>query len=686
MGGGPHGLTALSALHEDRIFDNFMEHTFHRQMRSDRKANSASIGTAGKLKKTNDVLVIDPAGGWMKSWDKKFKALGIKDLRSPVIAHPDLFSQDAMLEFAMMQGRMNEISNSDFVYERNSLDGNPEKTTGQYGLPTNELFLDFCLQLAARLPHTFKKGAAVNISHEVVEQQGAGDDSEAPKEKVYIVHLENGERVRARRVIIAIGHEIVPQIPKAFEDFCPPACWPVSVPVPQQTEEHASEHLCNSGHTNCNHQHLHEEHAHEAEDHDGFHDHGHGHEETGKQGKKLSKTKRKKAAARRARELENAERGRQDEVRDDHGGTKVAGGCEKGCTGEVEKKLVLHTSSLSQHWQEEQSKFKNVLVIGGGLSAAQAALCTADAGVNTTLLSRRPLVERDFDLPLDWFERRTNNLLRSKFGNTPDSEKMAFIKATRGGGSVPRAYLQRIRKSTDKLTARVGEVESVEVVDKEHGKQILLIDGLEYDRVILATGCAMDISKVKLFANLQERYPYKIINGLPRIDASLRLTPKQDIFICGGFAALRIGPDSLNLMGSRLCASILSSEVHRRYEILQNEYSWSSAEEDDTRQPLMNRFDMFALNEVCAESDDDESCCEQLHCDEVNVCHVDVCNSDESIEVVNVGDVDLDCKLCDGEDSDDIVFIEDVDLCCSDDEGGKVVTESTPTVGCVCCE
>lgn len=54
--------------------------------------------------------------------------------------------------------------------------------------------------------------------------------------------------------------------------------------------------------------------------------------------------------------------------------------------------------------------------VGGGLSAAQAALCAVDKGAAAvTLCSRRPLETRHFDLPLAWFDPRHINKQRFAF-------------------------------------------------------------------------------------------------------------------------------------------------------------------------------------------------------------------------------------------------------------------------------
>ena len=57
-----------------------------------------------------------------------------------------------------------------------------------------------------------------------------------------------------------------------------------------------------------------------------------------------------------------------------------------------------------------------VLVVGGGLSAAQAALRAAKRGAGRVVLcSRRKLCTRTYDLELDWMNRRSTAVWKSKF-------------------------------------------------------------------------------------------------------------------------------------------------------------------------------------------------------------------------------------------------------------------------------
>ena len=78
---------------------------------------------------------------------------------------------------------------------------------------------------------------------------------------------------------------------------------------------------------------------------------------------------------------------------------------------------------------------ESILVIGGGLSAMQAAISFARRGIRVILASRRPHFWRHFDLPISWFDRRTRS--SHGFFSTNMEERPAFIKDARGGGTVP---------------------------------------------------------------------------------------------------------------------------------------------------------------------------------------------------------------------------------------------------------
>lgn len=94
VGGGPHGLAVLSALHEKSFAQP--------QYRSDSAYNLRVGFNAYKL--VGRVAVVDPGDTFMEQWKRQFKLLGINHLRSPLFAHPDAYEEHALMNYAISQG------------------------------------------------------------------------------------------------------------------------------------------------------------------------------------------------------------------------------------------------------------------------------------------------------------------------------------------------------------------------------------------------------------------------------------------------------------------------------------------------------------------------------------------------------------------------------------------------------
>ena len=149
IGGGPHALAALAALHDAGS-----------QLRGDK------IGT---------VCVIDPGSRFMQSWNKRFDALEIDHLRSPAFAHPVAFEPTALVDFAVREGRTSELIDAPSTATERATgksvpfgplaegrsvsagswllptDLNPQSALLK-ALPSRTLFPAFCASLAAEQP------------------------------------------------------------------------------------------------------------------------------------------------------------------------------------------------------------------------------------------------------------------------------------------------------------------------------------------------------------------------------------------------------------------------------------------------------------------------------------------------------------------------------------------------------
>ncbi|CAK9100707.1 Hypothetical protein (Fragment) [Durusdinium trenchii] len=179
VGAGPGGLAALSAMTEPYSLDQLSRDQWNRVAHVDLKHRKDRIPPK--------VCVVDP-GGWLSTWHARFKALQIQWLRSPVGAHPDIFDMHSLLAFATRTERCDELLDSGAVNA--DLRSLPEAGQGLWNLPSNELFEQFCGDLAARLPHSFIHGEVTSVE---------GDDGD------FTVFLKDGQPILAQTVILALG-------------------------------------------------------------------------------------------------------------------------------------------------------------------------------------------------------------------------------------------------------------------------------------------------------------------------------------------------------------------------------------------------------------------------------------------------------------------------------------------------
>lgn len=203
--------------------------------------------------------------------------------------------------------------------------------------------------------------------------------------------------------------------------------------------------------------------------------------------------------------------------------------------------------------------WRHVVVIGGGITAAQTAVALGRMRPGTvTLLSRHaPRVEQ-FDSDICWIgERCLRGFLRS-----PDPDfRREVIRRARHRGSMPPDVLQQLRNAErrDQLRVRRGEV--VRWDPDPLGPGVLLhISGtavpLAVDRVLLATGFDPARPGGELVADAIDIHGLRCAAcGYPIVDTLLRWHPR--LHVMGPLADLEIGPVSRNIIGARLAAARL---------------------------------------------------------------------------------------------------------------------------------
>lgn len=209
-------------------------------------------------------------------------------------------------------------------------------------------------------------------------------------------------------------------------------------------------------------------------------------------------------------------------------------------------------ASMEPHsWHGSGSGSARLLVIGGGLTAAQAALAAVAAGSRVVLRSRRPLTTRAYDISKEWLDLRHATRLRSEFLSTPVEGRLKMVREVVQGGSVPESYMKELRhlaSTSDRLELQTSESIDRSVVFIREGK--VHVDDEVFDHIILATGSTSAPGLTPLYKQVEVELGLRTVDNYPLLDDGLSWMPGEDLFVVGANAVLELGPGALNLMGA----------------------------------------------------------------------------------------------------------------------------------------
>jgi hypothetical protein len=137
----------------------------------------AALLVALEPKVLEDLVVLDPSGGWLVQWHERFRRLQIPHLRSPVVHHPDP-APYALEKFAHDTGKAGSLF-------------------GKYQLPSTAIFQDFCAHLIERCG---LEAAVLPVTVEAVQGNG-------------VIHCSDGSQIEAGHVVLAhaASAPVIPQ-------------------------------------------------------------------------------------------------------------------------------------------------------------------------------------------------------------------------------------------------------------------------------------------------------------------------------------------------------------------------------------------------------------------------------------------------------------------------------------------
>ena len=227
----------------------------------------------------------------------------------------------------------------------------------------------------------------------------------------------------------------------------------------------------------------------------------------------------------------------------------------------LEAGIARHASSVDL--RIEPLRGRHVAIVGGGLTAGCLALETIAAGGHVTLLTRRPLRARPYDVDASWLGPRR----LSDFRAAGLAERRALIDVARDGGTMPPRVLEAVRAAGADAGSGLVIRESV-AVESELGVLLASVDdeacgasaAPPVDAVWLATGFHSDAATDPLVAPLLAARHVAIHDGLPEVTPELRL-PGTPVFVAGPYAALGVGPASRNLSGARPAAAAIARGI-----------------------------------------------------------------------------------------------------------------------------
>ena len=183
----------------------------------------------------------------------------------------------------------------------------------------------------------------------------------------------------------------------------------------------------------------------------------------------------------------------------------------------------------------------NVVVVGGGLTAAHLACGAAEHGASVTLAFRDGLRESPFDTDPGWLGPKE---LRAFDEIDDPSERLRTAMAARNGGTIPPWMFDRLEGCSNAITilehAEVASVASTA------------------DQVWLATGTAPSIEAMPALDRLRDRIPS--VDGYPVPGADLTLADLP-IHVTGRLATIELGPAAGNLWGAQRAAERISHSL-----------------------------------------------------------------------------------------------------------------------------
>jgi cation diffusion facilitator CzcD-associated flavoprotein CzcO len=206
----------------------------------------------------------------------------------------------------------------------------------------------------------------------------------------------------------------------------------------------------------------------------------------------------------------------------------------------------------------------HVVVVGGGVTAAQTALSLAERGTDVTLLARSGLTERTIEADQRW--QRWTYIEQTLHGYPPGHrDRLRRISRARYDGTVPAYLMRDVRAAVaeNRLSVVEGEVQRTRDA-RGSSVHLTLTDGrsLRADHIALATGFESPFDHPFVERVAATEGLARGDAGMPALDDRTLAWTRSDgvpssIHVVGALAMGSVGPFAGNIIGARLAADRL---------------------------------------------------------------------------------------------------------------------------------
>lgn len=197
---------------------------------------------------------------------------------------------------------------------------------------------------------------------------------------------------------------------------------------------------------------------------------------------------------------------------------------------------------------------EELTILGGGVSAVQAALAWSETGTGeVTLVSRHPLRVSHFDSDPCYMGPRC---LADFLSLATASERLQRIRAARTPGTIPWDVARAFEEA--RSAGKINFIQDDVLSARPDGQSLRISlrrrrEGLSTDRLMLATGFQAAPPAPELLKRIHRDSGLPLNReGYPDIDRSLRWA--EDFFVTSALAELELGPMGPNIYGAHAAA------------------------------------------------------------------------------------------------------------------------------------